>query len=116
MGQVVKSQILSNDLVRRLFNTGDGLGKDETARVVDGYAEKLLRSGHNNKKVLQIITAGIRGYERRVRRCLREGRSIYRTNLESLGNRQRKKVMGASSWFKTRKRKLEDDEEEQRGV
>ena len=47
MGMVVKSQILANDLVRRLLNTGNGL----PAEVVDGYAGKLLRSGHNNTKV-----------------------------------------------------------------
>ena len=74
--------------------TGEGLPRSETARVVDGYASKLLRSGHVYKRVVDIITAGIRGYERRLRRCQREGRSIFRTNMESLGSRQQKKVLG----------------------
>ena len=62
MGVRVKTQILANDLVRRLLNTGRGLPAEETAKVVDDYASKLLRSGHSKGKVKDIIVAGLRGY------------------------------------------------------
>ena len=52
MGGVIKTQILANDLVRRLLNTGRGLPKEETWKVVDKYSAKLFRSGHRREKVL----------------------------------------------------------------
>ena len=55
MGASNKSQILANDLVRRLLNTGEGLPDTEVTRVVDGYAVKLLKSGHRREKVKEII-------------------------------------------------------------
>ena len=58
----------------KLLNTGRGLPAEETAKVVDGYASKLLRSGHTKGKVKEIIVAGLRGYERKLKRCLKEGR------------------------------------------
>ena len=51
MGGVVKAQILSNDLVRRLLNTGRELPAEEARKVVDGYSLKLMRSGHGKEKV-----------------------------------------------------------------
>ena len=42
MGNKTVKQILANDMVRRLLNTGEGLPKEEIAKVVDGYGSKLL--------------------------------------------------------------------------
>ena len=108
MGVVSKTQILANDLVRRLLNTCPKLPVSEVEKVVDDYAKKLVRSGHVRKKVEEIILAGIRGYERKVRRCAAEGRNLYRTSSESFKPRQLKKVLGAKTWF--RKRKGRDQE------
>ena len=69
MGMVTKSQILANDMVRRLLNTGEGLPNSEIVKVVDGYAVKLMKSGHKKDKVKEIVLAGIRGYEKKKRRC-----------------------------------------------
>ena len=53
MGDKTVKQILSNDMVRRLLNTGEGLPKEEIAKVVDGYWCKLLRSGHKQNPGLR---------------------------------------------------------------
>ena len=53
--------------------------------------------------------AGIRGFERKKRRCKAEGRKLYRTSKDSMESRQRKKLSGSKSWYKKRKRN-EDDE------
>ena len=76
-------QILSNDMVRRLQITDEGLPADELARVVDGYGDTLLRSGHDEGRVTEIITAGIRRFERKLERCRKDGRNLYRTAQES---------------------------------
>ena len=51
MGATTKAQILANDMVRRLLNTGEGLPNTEIEKVVDGYAVKVLKSGHKREKV-----------------------------------------------------------------
>ena len=67
MGSLVKTQILANDLVRRLLNTGEDLPGEEVIRVIDNYTLKLRRSGHGADKVKEIVLGGIRGFERKVR-------------------------------------------------
>ena len=84
MGSLVKTQILANDLVRRLLNTKEDMPREEIEKVVDKYTEKLERSGHSRSKILEIAIAGIRGYENKVRRRRKEGKPLFRTSQESL--------------------------------
>ena len=109
MGGQIKSQILSNDLVRRLLNTGEDLPDEERIEVINNYTLKLKRSGHSEEKTREIILGGIRGYERKVRRRKKEGKPLYRTSDESLQPRQMKKLMGSKSWYR-KKRKAETEE------
>ena len=60
MGFLVKGQILANDLVRRLLNTSESLPQEERRLVIDDYARKLRRSGHDKKRTAEIVLAGIR--------------------------------------------------------
>ena len=55
--------------------------------------------------------AGIPGIETKLRRCEREGRRVFRTGAESMRARQQRKLMGAKSWYKVRKRKTMEDGE-----
>ena len=57
-----------------------------------------------------MVTAGIRGYEKKVRRRKKEGKPLFRTSQESLYPRQMKKILGAKSWYR-RKRKAEEEDE-----
>ena len=110
MGGLIKTQILANDLVRRLLNTKEDLPKAEIEKVVDAYTAKLERSGHSRSKIIEIAVAGIRGYEKKVRRRKKEGKPLFRTSQESLYPRQMKKILGAKSWYR-RKRKAEEEDE-----
>ena len=93
MEEVVKSKIY--DLTRRLFNTMEGLPREEWDRVVDGYGQKLLTSGFPREKVVEMQVSGIRCYERKVRRCRRNGWKLYRTAKGSMKARQMKKLIGS---------------------
>ena len=64
-----KNQILANDLVRRMCKSMELMEKDESRKVVEDYAKKLLNSGYSVEHVRRIIVNGIRGYEGRRRRC-----------------------------------------------
>ena len=103
-----KMQILANDLVRRLRNTMRSLDKSYKRQVVEQYSQKLLNSGYARDQVIKIVVAGIRGYERQVKRCAVEGRPLYRTAKQSSAGRFRKKVLGKSEWFRTKRKKEEE--------
>ena len=68
MGENNKMKILANDMVRRLLNTGEDMGKVEKSRVVDLYAQKLLNSGYQHEQVRRILYNGIKGYEKSVKK------------------------------------------------
>ena len=53
MSENPKVQCLSNDLVRRLLNTREQLPGSYRAGVMDGYATKLMTSGHIREHVQQ---------------------------------------------------------------
>ena len=75
--------------------------------VIDQYAQKLLTSGYNLEQVRRIILNGIRGWERRKARASTEGRKVYRTGKESAQDRDRKKILGKTEWFRKTGRKNE---------
>ena len=95
-----KIQTVSNNLVRRLCNTGESMGAREQCKVVDDYAQKLGNSGYSLEQVRRIIVNGIKGFEGRKLRCKREGRNLYRKAVQSQGARTRKKLLSKTSWYK----------------
>ena len=100
MEENAKIQTVSNDLVRRLCNTGESLGAREQCKVVDDYGQKLANSGYSLEQVRRILVNGIKGFEGRKLRCKREGRSLYRKAFQSQGARTRKKLLAKTSWYK----------------
>ena len=104
MEQNTKIQIVSNDLVRRMCNTMEELGEQERHVVIDGYAQKLLNSGYSKEETRSIIVKGLKGYEGRKTRCKLEGRSLWRTSVESRGARLTKKLTAKTSWYKNKKK------------
>ena len=46
-----KEQILSQDVVRRLGNSSEELGRKESWRILDNYGQKLLNSGYEIHQV-----------------------------------------------------------------
>ena len=100
MEENAKIQTVSNDLVRRLCNTGESLGARERCKVVDDYGQKLANSGYSLEQVRRILVNGIKGFEGRKLRCKREGRSLYRKAIQSQGAETKKKLLAKTSWYK----------------
>ena len=105
MAEDAKIQIVSNDLIRRLLNSSEELGRGAKVKVVDEYAQKLANSGYGREQIKRILCNGIKGYEGKLRRCREEGRKLHRSSVDSQGARVRKKLLARSNWFKKRKRK-----------
>ena len=97
-----KQKILANDFVRRMINTKEDLDKEVLVDITDRYAQKLVDSGYSKEQARRIIINGIRGFGSRQRRCEKEGRRLRRTGKESRGARTRNKLIGKSSWFKSK--------------
>ena len=100
MGENMKVQILSADMIRRIANTSEGLEREDYARIVDRYAKKLINSGYGEDQTRRIILGGIKGWRTKIARCQEEGRKVWRTAQESQEQRERTKLVGKSSWFR----------------
>ena len=103
-----KIQTVSNDLVRRLCNTRQSMGAEEQQKVVDQYGQKLANSGYSHEQVRRILVNGIKGFEGRRNRCIKEGRKLYRTAKESMGARHKKKLLSKYSWYKGARSRASD--------
>ena len=100
MEQNTKIGIMGNEVIRRLLNSGGAIGNNERWEALDGYAVKLLTSGYTLEVTRRIILSGIRGFEAKVKRREQGGIPLYRTAAESGKSRNRKKIIGKSTWFK----------------
>ena len=102
-----KMKILSNDLVRRFLSSSEELGTEEKTRIVDEYAEMLLTSGYTIQKSREIILSGIKGYETKLKRSVKDGIPLRKTAKQSGQARIRKKLTASSSWFKMKRSRVE---------
>ena len=100
---------LSQDLVRRMKTTSQDLSMDRRIDIIDEYAAKLTRSGYSRIQTTKIIVAGLRGFERALKRH-REGKTkLHRSAAEGAVKRNRKKLLDKSTWFKEKKNDKDDD-------
>ena len=102
-GENQKVQILTQEVIRRMANTMDGLERGEYVTILDAYCQKLINSGYREPQIRRIVIAGIKGWRAKVRRCQEEGRKVRRSAKDSLGKRLRTRLIGKSTWFKRRK-------------
>ena len=102
----IKSKIttLSQDLIRRMLNTGDSISQSERNEVVEQFVKRLKISGYGDKQVKDIIESGLKGYESKKERAEKEGRPLYRAARSSLASRQKKKLLGKTNWYKEKKK------------
>ena len=100
MEENAKLKIVSNDLMRRLYNTMEEIDQAEKWKILDQYSQKLLDSGYPIEQVRKIIINGIKGHESRKIRYAKEGRPFRRTGEISKASHVTKKLREKSTWFK----------------
>merc|ERR1711942_472282 len=103
MGVLISHVLIKKKSVRRLMNTSEDLDKEYREQVVDDYAKKILNSGYSRDQTIRILVNGIKGYENKRRRRIKEGRRLRTTARESRSGRYRKKLLAKSTWFKESK-------------
>ena len=100
-----KIQILSQDLIRRMLNTKEDLAVEYKTRIIEDYSQKIINSGYSRDQVKRIILGGIKGYFGKIRRRRRmyNRRRVHMTARETGGTRWRKKLLGKTTWYRSRK-------------
>ena len=63
----------------------------------------MITSGYSVTKTRRTISNGLKYYENKVKRCKKENKPLYRTAKNSQAGRNRKKLLGKTSWYKKRK-------------
>ena len=104
LSENTKVASLSQDLIRRLKNTSERLKSNDRVRVVDNFTAKLAASGYKNDQIKTITVAGIKGYEKAAEKERTGNGRLHRSAAEGAASRQRKKLLGRSSWFKDKKK------------
>ena len=99
-----KMQILAQEMSRRMLNTSEKMDNQTRLEVVDKMAVKMLTSGYSKKQTRRAISNGLKYYEAKKARCLKENRPLYRTASDSLAGRYRKKLVAKSTWFKQKRK------------
>ena len=76
--------------------------------IVNKYSEKLASSGYEVEQIRRIVTAGLKGFEKMVKKQISGQSKIHRSAGSSLTARNRKKLLGKTSWFRSRGKQDKD--------
>jgi hypothetical protein len=115
MPENMKISSLTQEMIRRLLNTSEDLDDRERLEVINGYTQKLINSGYGLEQTRNIIVAGLKGYERKLKlsRDLTNPRwkPLHVPTSFNATARRHQKLLAKGNWFK--KRKSSEDEEDQ---
>ena len=102
-------QILSHDMVRRLFNIREELGAANRGAMVDKYAKKLLQSGYTREQTKKLLLNGIKGFEKKRRSRLARGEKLRSTAKMSRRSRLTKKLLSKTNWYRKKGSSTKED-------
>ena len=106
-----KISSLSQEVIRRMMNTHEQVPQAERNTIIERFITKLRLSGYRKDQVENIISAGLKGYEKKLEKCQKSGKDLHRSARTTEGLRYRKKLMEKSNWFKQRKGEQEKNGE-----
>ena len=105
---------LSNEVMRRLANVSSHMGTSEKTKVLDDFSQVMVNSGHDLEVVRKSLMNGIKGHERKVHRCIKEGKDFHRCASASAKSRKSKKLTQKMSWFKNKTNMDTNSEEKEK--
>ena len=100
MPNKIKQNSLAQEVIRRLRNTRRSLPWSEKAAILSQFSHSLMSSGYSEKFRLKIIQAGVTGFERQCYAADNGGTPIHRPWSYNREERDRKKLMTKTSWFR----------------
>ena len=106
-----KFQILSNELCRRLSNIQiEQIEKKEVLQKIEQFIKELKNSGYRRKQSRELVIAGIKGWETKIKKRKRQGIPFYRPGQTIVETRLRKEILEKENWYKEKEN--EDPENE----
>ena len=109
MSENGKIASLSMEVIRRLKNTSIELSQDRIDGIIDDFTVKLVGSGYGMQQAYSIINAGLKGFEKLLKKQTDGKMDLHRPAASGVASRNRKKLTSKSNWF--RKRKCQGDDE-----
>ena len=71
----------------------------EKVSVIDHYTQQLLNSGYSKHQIREIIESSLKGILRKEERK-RNSKARYRSNVDTLEIRVRKKLIESTTWYR----------------
>ena len=105
LGENVKVSSLTQNMIRRMKNTSEDVPDEERRKIVDNFYWQLKISGYSDEQSRKIIKAGLIGYEKLLLKCKQGNAKLHRSAEEGWETRKKKKLLGKSNWFKTKRRR-----------
>ena len=101
MGENSKVASLGQELIRRLKNTNIELEQGKIDGIVDNFTVKLISSGYSTRQAHGIVTSGLKGFEKILKKQIDGVSNIHRPAASGISTRNRRKLTGKTSWFRT---------------
>ena len=99
-----KSATGTQEVVRRLSNTGISESQDVKDKILEEYFDQLRRSGYEEKEIKRFEVNGIIGFERRVKREQEGGEAVHRDKTQIQKGTFKKKLTIKKTWYKGKKK------------
>ena len=84
--------------------TSEEVDISERVKVVDEFAEQLISSGYSLKQTQDIVKAGLKGYEAKLRKCKETKTNLHRSADEGFHARKKNALLGPKRWFLGKKK------------
>ena len=98
----IRAATISQEVIRRLSHCSQDTPTSEKVEILDKLTVSMLRSGYSTSQIIKYVTAGLRGYSRKVRQAQVEGRpSIHRLGATGAAIRKMDKITLKGTWYKT---------------
>ena len=96
----IKRNSLAQEVIRRLRNTSRDLPWSEKAAILTEFSHSMMCSGYSEKFRLEIIQAGVVGFERQCAEADSGGTPVHRPRSYNLEERMKKKMLTKTSWYR----------------
>ena len=96
----IKRNSLAQEVIRRLWNTSRDLPWSEKASILTEFSHSMMCSGYSEKFRLEIIQAGVKGFENQCEVADNGGTPVHRPRSYNLEERTKKKMLTKTSWYR----------------
>ena len=96
----IKRNSLAQEVIRRLRNTSRELPWSDKAAILTEFSHSMWSSGYSEQFRLEIIQAGVRGFENQCEVADSGGTPVHRPRTYNMEERAKKKMMTRTSWYR----------------